>query len=272
MSTINKAVGNIKNDYWLEMRNIDLSIDKEIIFSNLNLDLSLNENTIFIGPNGSGKSTIFNLINRSNYPLVKDGSSIKIFNKENINIWELRQKISFVNNEIEYRIYPNLLVKEVVLSGLKGKYNLRKNDLITSIDLEKSNNILKIFDLLKIKNKKYKNLSQGLKRKVLIARAIVNNPMIIALDEPLANLDFKSKKLILDAIKNIQKNGTTLLQVSHTIESVSEYTTTIILLKEGKILKKGAPKDILTSKNISELFDMPIRVFKNHNFWQLVYD
>ena len=110
------------NKFWFDARNINCFKNGSRVIKDLNLRIAYSENVILIGPNGSGKSSLIEIINRNIYPLVANESKLKIFDKELINLWELRKRISTVNNDIKKRINPNLQVFDLILSGLYGKY------------------------------------------------------------------------------------------------------------------------------------------------------
>ena len=98
------------NDYWFEAKNVSSFKNKYEVVKDLNLKLKYKENIIIIGPNGSGKSSLIELINRNIYPVIKKDTIFKIFNKEHIDIWELRKKISTVNYDVRTRINAKLKV------------------------------------------------------------------------------------------------------------------------------------------------------------------
>ena len=108
--------------FWFEAKNINCFKNGYRVIKDLNLKIAYSENIILIGPNGSGKSSLIELINRNIYPVVNNKSKLKIFDKELINLWELRKRISTVNNDIQNRISPNLKVFDLILSGLYGSY------------------------------------------------------------------------------------------------------------------------------------------------------
>ena len=108
------------NNFWFEAKNINCFKNGFRVIKDLNLKIAYSENVILIGPNGSGKSSLIEIINRNIYPVVANESKLKIFDKELINLWELRKKISTVNNDIKNRINPNLQVFDLILSGLYG--------------------------------------------------------------------------------------------------------------------------------------------------------
>ena len=96
------------NKFWLEAKKINCFNNGFRVLKDLDLKIGYSENVILIGPNGSGKSSLIEVINRSIYPVVDNESILKIFDEELINIWELRKRISTVNNDIKNRISPNL--------------------------------------------------------------------------------------------------------------------------------------------------------------------
>ena len=115
------------NKFWFEAKNINCFKGGFRVIKDLNLKIANSENVILIGPNGSGKSSIIELINRTIYPVIKNGTIFKIFNEEHINIWDLRKKISVVNHDIRTRVNPKLKVFDLIKSGLYGRYNIISN-------------------------------------------------------------------------------------------------------------------------------------------------
>ena len=134
------------NNFWFDAKNINCFKNGFRVIKDLNLKIAYSENVILIGPNGSGKSSLIEIINRNIYPVVTNESKLKIFDKELINLWELRKKISTVNNDIKNRIDPNLQVFDLILSGLYGRYcylpNKSKSDHIKVENIMKNMKIL----------------------------------------------------------------------------------------------------------------------------------
>ena len=102
------------NKFWFDAKNINCFKNGFRVIKDLNLKIGYSENVILIGPNGSGKSSLIEIINRNIYPVEANESKLKIFDKELINLWELRKKISTVNNDIKNRINPNLQVFDLI--------------------------------------------------------------------------------------------------------------------------------------------------------------
>ena len=108
---------------WAGLKNINVYIDQNKILSDININLLYGENILILGPNGSGKSTFLKLLNRSIYPITSNDSSFKLFNKENINIWDLRKKIGFLFKEMEQRVTNGVKLYDVISSGFSGIFN-----------------------------------------------------------------------------------------------------------------------------------------------------
>ena len=255
------------NDYWLEAKNISCFKNEYEVVKDLNLKLKYSENVILIGPNGSGKSSLLELINRNIYPVISDKVVFKIFDNQFINLWELREKISTLNNDIKNRINPNLLVIDLLISGLYGKYCFISNK--SKRDILLAENLLKKMNLTKISQKCFSHLSDGEKQIILIARALINNPEILILDEPTANLDYKSKFYLLDQINQLSKIKTKILCVTHDITTITQIYNRIIMLKDRSIIADGCQKDVLNSENINKLFDIKIEVYQEKGQWNI---
>ena len=253
---------------WASFKNIDVYINQKKILYNINIDLNYGENTVILGPNGSGKSTFLKLLNRSIYPLVSGDSSLKLFNKENINIWDLREKVGFFFKEMEQRVNNNVNLYDLIASGFSGSFNSRYSNFISNEDKEKIDTLIKDWELENIIKKKFHNLSEGQKRRALIARALVYEPKLLVLDEPFSNLDIKSNFILNKNLNNLIDKSVNIIYVTHNLESILSSTNRIILIKEGKIINDGNPNEIITSKILSDLFQISINVIKQDNYWR----
>ena len=135
---------------WAKFENLNVEIEQKLILSEINININLGENVLILGPNGSGKSTFLKLFNRSIYPIVSKNSSLKLFNKENINIWDLRKEIGFLFKDMEERVNKGVKLKDLIISGFSGTFNskysrfISKNASIESIgfDIVENGNII----------------------------------------------------------------------------------------------------------------------------------
>ena len=255
---------------WASLRNIDVYLDERLILSNINIDLNYGENTLILGPNGSGKSTLLNLLNRSIYPKVEDNSSFKLFNKENINIWDLRKKIGFLLKEMEQRVNNGVTLYDVIISGFSGIFNSRYDKLLSEKEKTKVYNLINEWDLNDIAHNNFKSLSDGQKRRALLARALVYEPIILVLDEPFCNLDIKSNFILTRNLNKLIDKSVNIIYVTHNLESILPKTNRVILIKEGEILKEGSPHKLINSKILSDLFNISINVIEQEGYWRMI--
>ena len=257
----------MRNNCWLDAKNITAYKQDFKVIKNLSIKLFDNERIIILGPNGSGKSSIVNLINRNIYPIVKNNSYFKIFNEELIDIWKVRNDISTVNNEIKSRINKDLKVKDILLTGLYGRFckinDPKKKDLI------KVNELIEKMFLNDIADKNFGYLSDGEKQITIIARAIINNPKVLILDEPSVNLDLKSRIFLIKKIHNLSKSDISILCITHDISIITKDYNRVIFLKDREIIGDGKPSQLMNSKNINQLFDINIKLIENGNSWDV---
>tara|TARA_Y100001968_G_scaffold201016_1_gene184558 strand:- start:1130 stop:1942 length:813 start_codon:yes stop_codon:yes gene_type:complete len=255
---------------WASFKNINVYFDQKLILSNINLNLNWGENTLILGPNGSGKSTFLKVLNRSIYPIVSNNSSFKLFNKENINIWDARKKIGFLFKEMEERVNNGVKLYDVIASGFSGTFNSRYSKSLSEIEKIKIENLIDEWELNPIIYDEFKSLSDGQKRRALLARALVFEPKILVLDEPFCNLDIKSNFILHQNLNKLIDRSVNLLYVTHTLESILPKTNRVILLKGGKIIKDGITNELLNSKIISDLFDISIDIIKEDEYWRMI--
>ena len=222
---------------------------------------------ILLGPNGTGKSSLIDLINRNLYPIKEKNSSLKIFDKELINLWDLRKKISTVNNEIRKRINPEVKIFDLILSGLYGKYCLIRNK--SERDIFLTENIINEINIDNLSQKRFSSLSEGEKQIVIIARALVNNPQILILDEPTVNLDYRSKFYVIDKINTLSKKNVNIFCITHDISMITKIYNRIIMLKDGKIIADGNQSKVLNTNNINRLYGIDVEVIYDRKAWNI---
>ena len=253
---------------WANFKNINVYIDQREILSNINLNLNYSENTLILGPNGSGKSTFLKLLNRSIYPISKKGSSFKLFSVENINIWDVRKRIGFIFKEMEERVSNGVNLYDVIISGFSGTFNSRYSNFLTEKERIKVENLINEWELKNIIYNNFNALSEGQKKRGLLARALVYEPNILVLDEPFCNLDIKSNFILNKNLNKLIDNSVSIVYVTHNLESILPKTNRVILIKKGKIIKDGNPNEIINSKIISDLFEIPINVVYQNGYWR----
>jgi iron complex transport system ATP-binding protein len=129
--------------------------------------------------------------------------------------------------------------------------------------------IMKTMNISNLSKRKFSYLSDGEKQISLIARALIKKPKILILDEPIANLDYKSKFLVVDKINELSKLNTKIFCVTHDISTITKIYDRVIMLKDGKIIADGHQKTVLNSENLNNLYGIDVELTKNDGLWNI---
>ncbi len=219
----------------IEAKNLTISYDKKVI-NNISFKIDEGKVNILMGRNGSGKSTILNAI-----------SGIKSYDGE----IKTDGKVSYLNQNINSK--AKFTVFETILLGKVADLSLR----ITKEDKKDAEKILDILDIRKYKDKYINRLSGGEVQKVFIGQALVANPKILLLDEPVSALDLKNQYDIMRIIKNLTEklNLTTLISL-HQIALIEKFADNIILIDNNKIYRQGPSKEVMDEVMFRDIFEM----------------
>ena len=163
------------------------------VFQDLTLTLRLGEPTVLLGPNGAGKSALIHLISRSLYPVVKPGSALRLFGNSTVNLWDLRQRIGFVSSALQASYIPSVPAEDVVLSGVFGSVGLGRPQQPTGQQRAQALQQLEQLGLPHLQGRPFGECSDGQRRRLLLGRALIHQPEVLVLDEPINGLDFKAK-------------------------------------------------------------------------------
>jgi ABC-2 type transport system ATP-binding protein len=208
------------------------------------------KNDVFglLGPNGAGKTTTISIL-CGLYPptsgkITIDGLPL------NDNISSIKQIIGVVPQDIA--LYPTLTAREN-LEFYGSMYGLSGKNLKDAI-----NNWLEKLGLTKAANKKIETFSGGMKRRVNLIASILHQPKILFLDEPTVGVDVQSRTVIIEQLKELNKQGITIIYTSHHLEEAENFCTDIAIIDYGKILIQGSPKNLIAqntnAKNLEDVF------------------
>ncbi len=224
----------MENKIIVKLQNIAVDYDGERILNNINLDIMDKEFITFLGPSGCGKTTTLRIIGGFQAPVEGD----VFFDGKRIN--DLPPYKRQVNTVFQrYALFPHLNVYENVEFGLKISKLPEK---------ERHIRVLEALELVNLKNydkRRINQLSGGQQQRIAIARAIVNRPKVLLLDEPLGALDLKLRKEMQTELKRIQQSlGITFVYVTHDQEEALTMSDRVVVMKDGDILQIGTPQDI----------------------------
>ena len=217
----------------LEIKNLNYSIGSKEILYNLNIKIISDRITVIMGPNGAGKSIFLKILNGIIRP-----TSGKI-------LWNEKVDESLVLNG------QALVFQKPVLLRRSVKANLDFFDKLTNLYNYDKNQLLKIVDLLDKKNQPARLLSLGEQQRLSLIRALLLRPRLIMLDEPTANLDPASTKIIEDIIISLKEFGIKIIFVTHNILQAKRLADEVIFFDKGKLIEHSNSKEFfLNSKSM----------------------
>ncbi len=218
-------------------------------FSVFDLSLKVNEGEIFglLGPNGAGKTTLISMLSSLLKPtsgsFTIDGQDYKT------NTNKLKQSIGIVPQE--YALYPSLTAFEN-LNYFGSMYGLKGKTLREDINAQ-----LHLLGLTDFAAKKVKTFSGGMKRRVNLIASLLHRPKILFLDEPTVGVDVQSRNVILEHLKKINAEGTTIIYTSHHLNEAEQLCDRVAIIDKGSIVCKGEPAALIKAqKDATHLEDV----------------
>ena len=239
----------------VEAKNLSYKYNETVAIDNVSFNIKKGNFTALIGPNAGGKSTLLKVL----LGILPDGKKIKLFD-ENITKFKHWHRVGYLSqhNKIFSSKMP-ISVHEVILMG-----RVLKEDCCTQNKKTKSKNyldeLLKLLKITSLKNKTFSQLSGGQQQRVLLARALLNKPDLLILDEPESNLDTKSKTSFFEILRklNCEKNITILLS-THDIYDIGKYDSHFLLL-DKQLIFDGDRLQFCKSKPVEKY----LGAFKQH--------
>jgi iron complex transport system ATP-binding protein len=232
---------------------------KEDVVNNISLDVNTGDFLGLIGPNGSGKTTLLRLATRILYPR-KGTISFKQENIFTMPLKEFCRNVAFVAQDMGANF--SFSVMEIVLMGRIPHLTRMQSE--TKKDIRIAEEVLAVTDALRLKDKMIDELSAGERQRVLIARALAQEPQLLFLDEPTSHLDIGHQIQVLDLLKKLNReNNLTIVMIQHDLNLASAYCNRIALIGDGSIYKEGSPDNVLTYQNIEAVYKTIVLVNEN---------
>ena len=242
----------------LELCQVNFSYPSGFSLDGINLEINKGEILGVLGPNGSGKSTLVQLLSRLYSPTT---GSIRLngIDLSEYTTREFSRQVAVIPAD-NYFTFP-FSVSEVVQMGrypyLGRLQRLRGRDLEWTLRARKLTNISALWD------RSISALSSGERQRVLIARALAQNPSVLIFDEPSSHLDINHQIEIFRMLKNFsEKYGTTILVVLHDLTLADAFCEEVAILKSGKLVKSGPPKKVITTKILRSVFQADVQLHR----------
>ncbi len=234
----------------LSVKSLSVGYNKKKVLDKISTTFKEGEITAIIGPNGSGKTTLIKTI----AGLLPYSGSIKLNEKElkNMGHRERAKQISYVpqtfNSLLNFTVFEMISMGRYPYSHIGQKITEREIIIKAAEEMEITN----------ILNKPFSHLSGGEQRLVIVTRALAQETNVILLDEPGSFLDLPHSYKLLKLILQLKERGKTVILVTHDLNIASLYSDKVIILKNGNIVKEGAPEEILTFRHILDIFEVEV--------------
>ena len=241
----------------ISMKNGAFSYNQQTVFSGISMELYEGDFFCILGPNGCGKTTLLKclctMLNLKSGTIDLGGINIHLIPRK-----QRAASIGYVPQE-EFIAFP-FSVEQMVSIG-RAPY-IGYFSLPNAGDLAIVNRVLDRMGIAHMAKRIFNQLSGGEKQLVLIARALVQQPKLLLMDEPTSHLDFKNQNLIMQMVSNLAKDGIAVLMSTHTPDHVFTYATKAALMHNGNFISMGDPLKALTRDNLSIAYNMPVKLYQ----------
>lgn len=258
------------NNILIDFENIYVNYGMTTVLKEINLQIKKNENWVILGANGSGKSTLLKLFSHDLYPNTEYHFKKEIFGKDRWDIFELKKHLGIISNALQSRFSdfsPSATAYDIVLSGYYSSLGVYRHHSFSSEQLKKVDQVMEFLEILRLKDKKFSQMSSGEQRRCLIGRSLIHSPEFFILDEPTTGLDIKAQCCFIKTLRKMVKTSGIIL-VTHDVGEIFPEITHTALIYNKTIYKQGKKETILTSANLSEIFEADINLaYENERYY-----
>jgi iron complex transport system ATP-binding protein len=251
----------------IELAGVDVVRDGNLILAGINWSVNDDERWVVLGPNGAGKTTLMQILAGNLFP---SKGEVTLLGERlgTVDIFELRPRIGVCSSALSERIPLDEIVSDVVLTaawGVVGRWRER-------YDLWDKSRALALLGALgaeHLSERTFGTLSEGERKRVQIARALMPDPELLLLDEPAAGLDLGGREDMVSRLSKLTRDPLAPVSVliTHHVEEIPPGVTHALVLKDGLVIASGAIKEVLTSEVLSAAFALPIVIDNRNQRW-----
>jgi iron complex transport system ATP-binding protein len=253
----------------LELRNVTVIRGANVALDRLSLRIAVGEHVCILGPNGSGKSTLIKTLTRECYPLLREDSSISILGRSLWDVTELRSCLGIVSPDLLAACTNQATGLDVVLSGFFSSTRIFPNHQPLCEQREHAHAALARLGIAHLAHRAVLEMSSGEAKRTLIARALVHEPHTLLFDEPGNTLDIAGQVGLRQSMRQLARAGLGILLVTHHVSEIIPEIDRVVLLQKGKLLVDGPKDQVLSSEQLSTLFEVPVRLSREHGYFHL---
>lgn len=218
------------------------------------------ERWVILGPNGAGKTTMLKLATANDYPST---GTVEVLDHTlgRVDIFELRNRLGFASSATARRIPADETVRNLVLTAaysVEGRWNEQYDE----VDQRQADRIIAEWDLTELAERRFGTLSDGERKRAMIARAVMTDPELLLLDEPSASLDLGARERLLQLLSGFAQSSFSpgIVMVTHHVEEIPPGFTHVLLLCEGRVQAAGPIAETLTAENLEATFGLPFEL------------
>ncbi|NUU62812.1 ABC transporter ATP-binding protein [Paenibacillus agri] len=249
----------------ISLQHLTLRREESLILDDVSLEIKEGENWAILGRNGSGKTTILEMLTGYMFP---SSGTIEVLGNlyGQCDLREVRKEIGYIGPSLMEKLSLNDPVWEVVATGAYAF--LRFYQSIPEDVKERALALLKDMNLGALAFHSLGTLSQGERKKVMLARCLMADPKLLVMDEPCAGLDLYEREKMLDEVDKLRQRKVTVVYVTHHIEEIVPLFSHVALIKDGKLAGSGRKEEVLTDEMIRATYDIPVHVeWENGRPW-----
>ena len=247
----------------LNLDSVSVRRGTNFLLDDFSLTVAEGEHWAVLGPNGAGKTTLLELAAGRMHP-TKGTATILEEQLGRVDVFELRPRIGYASTILANRIPSSEAVLDTVLTAAYGVTG-RWVEEYEQDDIERARDLLAAFHITHLADRTFGTLSEGERKRVQIARALMTDPELLLLDEPASGLDFGGREELLGALSEIlsSKWAPATIMVTHHVEEIPEGITHVLLLSEGTDLAAGPIEETLTAENLAATFGLDVKLTRD---------
>jgi iron complex transport system ATP-binding protein len=249
-------------DTVVQMSGVTVRRGATTLLRDIDWTVELDERWVVLGPNGAGKTTLLRLAAAELHPTV---GTVHVLGERlgRVNVFELRTRIGLTSAAFGLRVPNGETVRDVVVSagyGVVGRWRERYE----ATDTDRADDLLTAMGVRTLADREYGTLSEGERKRTLIARALMTDPELILFDEPAAGLDLGAREDLVGRLAALaaDPDAPASVLVTHHVEEIPVGYSHALLLREGGVVAAGLLDDVLTDENLSKTFNLPLSVQK----------